>query len=78
MSAKVVKCWGKTGLLDAWDTEVQREAIAKKGVLFKHGTLDAELEDVQEVDTAQDADGGEGIMDALEKEMTDDEAWGMV
>ena len=47
-------------------------------MLFKHGTLDAELGDVQEVDTAQDADGGEGIMDALEKEMTDDEAWGMV
>ena len=47
-------------------------------VLFKHGTLNAELGDVQEVDTAQDADGGEGIMDALEKEMTDDEAWGMV
>jgi len=77
-SDEIRKCWAKTGLLKAWDPEIQRQAV-QVGVekLFRNDvnsktvvdrTADEE-EDVEDVEEEPE-DPGAGIMDAVEVDAT--------
>ena len=72
LTERVLHCWKKTRLLQAWDTTTQREAAEQCDRLFKKADLKADL---GESSADFEEDPGAGLM---EEEMSEEDAWEMV